>query len=221
MAIPGLYLKRTSTSRRRHIPMHIPLDQLHPHPMNSNVMPADRRAKLARHIEATGHYPPLIVRPWRASEPDGATTDEPAYQLLDGHHRAAVLRELGHDTAQCEVWEVDDDQALMLLATLNRLNGADDPHRRAALLDQLAARNRQGASDLARWLPETRRQLKRYRDLQECAPPRPPKNPDDLPRAVTFFLTAADRDRLETTLAARDTDRNRALMALLDEVASH
>ena len=53
----------------------VPLDDLLPHPLNSNVMPEDLRAKLKAHIKRTGRYPFLVVRPH---------PDEPGkYQVLD------------------------------------------------------------------------------------------------------------------------------------------
>jgi len=115
--------------------VRVPLDRLHPHPANANVMEPERLEKLARNIERERLYPPLVVRP----HPDRAES----YQLLDGHQRVAVLRRLGHADALCYVWPCDDIQALLLLATLNRLEGADNPALRGQLL-----------ADLSRLLPE-------------------------------------------------------------------
>ena len=69
-------------------PKMIPLDDLLAHPLNSNVMPPDLQAKLRVHIKRTGRYPFLVVRP----HPGGGGK----YQVLDGHHRVAILRDLGH-----------------------------------------------------------------------------------------------------------------------------
>ncbi len=87
-------------------PRMVPLDNLLPHPLNSNVMSPDLQAKLRAHIKWTGRYPFLVVRP---------PPDEPGkYQVLDGHHRVAVLRDLGHTEARCDVWQVDDREAKLL-----------------------------------------------------------------------------------------------------------
>ncbi len=95
----------------------VPLNELVAHPLNSNVMPEEFQAKLRAHIKRTGRYPFLVVRPH---------PEEPGkYQVLDGHHRVAILRELGHTEARCDVWEVDDREARLLLATLNRLQGQE------------------------------------------------------------------------------------------------
>src|SRR5438093_6217138 len=101
-----------SRSGKRIGPRMVSLDDLQPHPFNSNVMPADLREKLKAHIKGTGRYPSVVVRP----HPKG----QGKYEILDGHHRAEVLRELGHTEARCDVWEVDDHEAKLLLATLNR-----------------------------------------------------------------------------------------------------
>src|SRR6266705_1499678 len=93
-------------------PSLISLDSLLPHPLNSNVMSPDLQAKLRAHIKRTGRYPFLVVRP-HPDLPD-------KYQVLDGHHRIAVLRDLGHTEVRCDVWQVDDREAKLLLATLNR-----------------------------------------------------------------------------------------------------
>ena len=62
----------------------------------------------------------------------------PRFEVLDGHQRLSVLRRLGRDQALCYLWPCDDATALVLLATLNRLEGEDVPALRSALLAELA-----------------------------------------------------------------------------------
>ena len=109
--------------------LRIPLDRLHPHPLNANVMAPERRAALQRNVESEDRYPPLVARP----HPDHAGD----WQLLDGHQRCAVLRDLGQPDALVFPWPCDDATALVLLATLNRLEGDDVPAKRAELLAAL------------------------------------------------------------------------------------
>jgi len=123
----------------------VPLDRLRPHPLNANVMSDDLRAKLRAHISRTGRYPFIVVRP-HPEEPD-------EFQVLDGHHRVEILRDLGHTEARCDVWAVDDREAKLLLATLNRLEGQDLPVRRAQLVHELLGEL--SLADLAGLLPET------------------------------------------------------------------
>jgi hypothetical protein len=68
-----------------------------------------------------------------------------------------VLRDLGHREARCDVWEVDDRETKILLATLNRLEGQDEPFRRAQLLHELLGEMR--SDDLAGLLPEDESQI--------------------------------------------------------------
>ena len=116
-------------SRRTGRLMRVPLERLRPHPANANRMEEERLEKLAANIAREGDYPPLVVRP----HPEEAG----CYQLLDGHQRWQVLKRLGHEDALCYVWPCDDRTALILLATLNRLEGQDDPLKRAELLREL------------------------------------------------------------------------------------
>jgi len=135
----------------------VPLDDLLPHPLNSNVMSPDLQAKLKAHIKRTGRYPYLVVRP----HPE----QEGKFQVLDGHHRIQILRELGHREARVDVWQVDDREAKLLLATLNRLQGQDQPLRRAELIHELLGE--MSLDDLAGLLPETDKQLEELHALLE------------------------------------------------------
>lgn len=187
--------------------VHVPLAQLRAHPSNSNVMAGPLLEKLTQHIQATGHYPPLIVRRLDAKQP--------TWQVIDGHHRWRVLERLGHAAARCVVWDVDDDQALLLLATLNRLQGQDDPARRSQLLVELSERMKARSLPLAKLLPETSAQFKKLLTLCEPRPrPRAAPRLDDMPRAVHFFLLPAQRRQLEARLAELGGSREQALMQL-------
>lgn len=173
----------------------IPLDQLRPHPMNANVMPEDLRAKLKAHIHRTGRYPFVVVRP----HPD----DSGCFQILDGHHRVEILRELGHTEARCDVWQVDDREAKLLLATLNRLEGQDLPLRRAQLIHELLGE--MSLTDLGGLLPETDKQLEELESLlqfpaEEIAALLDEQARDEdkvLPRVLTFVVSAEQEELIE------------------------
>src|SRR2546426_3051132 len=165
-------------------PRMVPLDDLLPHPLNSNVMSPDLQAKLRAHIRRTGRYPFLVVRPH---------PEQPGrYQVLDGHHRVAVLRDLGHTEARCDIWTVDDREAKLLLATLNRLQGQDLPIRRAELLHELLGE--MSVDDLAGLLPETDKQLEELHallefpadEIAELLAARAEEEERVLPRVMTF-----------------------------------
>lgn len=129
----------------------IPLGQLRAHPANPNVMDDRRLAKLCENIRRQGDYPPLIVRPH--------PVEGSAFQIIDGHQRAIALGQLGYQSVRCYVWPCSDEQALLLLGTLNRLHGEDEPSKRAELLAELA--RLMPAEELAALLPEDATQLAR------------------------------------------------------------
>jgi len=173
----------------------VPLADLLPNPWNANVMSEELQAKLTAHIKRTGRYPHLIVRPH---------PEQPGkYQVLDGHHRLAILRELGHGQARCDVWRVDDREARLLLATLNRLEGQDVPVRRAALIHELLGE--MSLDDLAGLLPETDRQLEDLHALLEFPAEEIAALLDEqaeeeekvLPRVISFVVTADQEQVIE------------------------
>lgn len=171
------------------------LDQLRPHPLNANVMGEELRAKLRAHISRTGRYPFIVVRPH---------PDEPEeFQVLDGHHRVEILRELGHTEARCDVWNVDDREAKLLLATLNRLEGADVPVRRAQLIHELLGE--MSLDDLGGLLPETDKQIEELEALlqfpaEEIAAllaEQAAEAEKVLPRVLTFVVTPEQEELIE------------------------
>jgi ParB-like chromosome segregation protein Spo0J len=212
----------------------IPLEALEPHPENSNRMPERLLEKLKGHIQRSGRYEPLVVRPLQ--------NVEGRYQILNGHHRTEVLRQLGHSHARCDVWEVDDAEARLLLATLNRLEGRDDPAARGRLVAHLAETC--PPADLAKLLPEPADAVERL--LALARPPAAVLDPDDvepIPRPMTFFLTEEQHalvtdalgeiarapsvssgvhttaeDTRQLTLAARTTLTSRARLSRADAI---
>jgi ParB-like chromosome segregation protein Spo0J len=158
-------------------------------------MAEDLRAKLAAHIKQSGRYPMVIVRPH---------PDEPGrFQILDGHHRVEVLRDLGHTDIRCDVWAVDDRETKLLLATLNRLQGQDSPIRRAQLLHELLGDL--SLTDLAGLLPETDKQIEELHALlefpaEEIAALLAADAEDQekvLPRVISFVVTAEQEELIE------------------------
>ena len=194
--------------------IEIQLDRLHAHPANSNVMPPALLDKLVAHLRDADRYPPVIVRPL-----PGGTGREVGgggdYQILDGHHRVAALRRLERPAARCVVWEVDDREALLLLATLNRLQGQDDPRKRGALVARLSGS--MDFSALAGRLPEDAYRLKKLAALTaRRPPPRPPRPMAAMPVALHFFLLPAQRSAVERRLREVGGSRESALLSLLD-----
>lgn len=179
-------------------------------------MPRPLLNKLKHHLRRTGKYPPIIVRPIRSDGPSSADT----YQILDGHHRMMVLKELGHDEAKCDVWEVSDDEALLLLATLNRLEGKDDAHKRADLVANLLERagdDHDDNSDVAAMLPEAREALAELMRIREPPPQMAAPPPlEAMPVPVHFFLLPKQRKQLTRVLGSIDSCREVALMRMVE-----
>ena len=173
----------------------VPIDQLRPHPLNSNVMPDDLRAKLTAHLKRTGRYPFVVVRP----HPD----DADQFEILDGHHRVDILRDLGHTEIRCDIWQVDDREAKLLLATLNRLEGADVPVRRAQLIHELLGE--MSLDDLGGLLPETDKQLEELEALLQfpadeiaaLLDAQAEQEERVLPRVLTYVVTPEQEELIE------------------------
>lgn len=202
------------TTRDRLI--RIPLARLHAHPQNPNRMDEAFLDKLAAHIRREDNYPPLIVRPHPQHPGD--------YELLDGHQRAAVLGRIGSTDARCYVWPCDDATALMLLATLNRLEGQDDPRLRAALLRDLSAVL--APDELALLLPEDPSALRNGLALLDLdvdallADLAQRSAEGNGLRAITFAVSPEDEAAIEAAVAAAaaaldgTNRRGRALAAI-------
>jgi ParB/RepB/Spo0J family partition protein len=162
-------------------------------------MTAEQLDTLARNIEHAGGYAPLVVRPHPAWAGE--------YQLLDGEQRLRALLGLGHHTALCFVWPCDDQTALLLLGTLNRLRGEDVPVRRAELLQELNAL--MPAEELALLLPEDASEIEELVSLLDLDAERLLA---DLAtahdragtglRAITFAVSAEDETTIEAAITA-------------------
>jgi ParB-like chromosome segregation protein Spo0J len=194
----------------------VPLEKLRAHPANANVMPEERLEKLTENIRRERDYPPLIVRP-HSEEAD-------AYQILDGHQRLEALRRLGRAEAHCYCWPCDDRTALILLSTLNRLEGQDDPRLRAELIRELS--QLASLEELALLLPEDVRGLSDSLamldlDLESLlADFRQETGEGAGLRSITFAVTEEDERLIEAAVASAIAEfegqnrRGRALAAI-------
>ncbi len=191
----------------------VPFAKLQPHPLNANVMDEDLKTKLASNIRRSGRYPPLIVRP----HGDG-------FQILDGEQRADVIKLLGEEGAWCSIWDVDDQEALILLSTLNRLAGEDVPGRRARLIEGLQAH--QTLAELAALLPEGEAGLKAclagidtdIDALVEELEAEASRLDEERPEIFTFAVDRADADIVSQAMAKASgelTGKNRRGRALV------
>lgn len=190
----------------------IPIGKLIAHPGNPNRMSQRNFARLVRNIERTGRYEPLVVR---------RHGDD--FQIINGHHRCQALQQLGYETADAVVWEVDDAEADILLSTLNRLGGSDVLEKKLALLDRI--NRNMHAREMAKLLPFTRSQIKKLRSIKV---PSAPAKIDVKSFAVpmVFFLSDEQQQIVEQALSlARDalTEKTKAARnaAALTEMAQY
>jgi len=170
----------------------IAIEKLHAHPDNPNRMSDVTFAKLVRNIERTGRYEPIIVRP-----------KDNAWQIINGHHRVKALRQLGHKRAECLIWDVDDNEAGILLATLNRLGGSDALDKKLALLRRL--NERMQSRELAKLLPQTARQIERLTNLKLPAAPAKIDTGSFL-NPVTFFVDNDQNKIIRQALSLAEAD---------------
>jgi len=184
----------------------IALDKLVAHPDNPNRMSKAKFAKLVRNIEKTGRYEPLVVRPC-PRKPD-------CFQIINGHHRCRVLRELGYKTAEALVWDVNDQDTDILLATLNRLAGSDVLDKKLALLKRLNKSAFDGrTAKLAKLLPQTANQIKRLTGLaiSDCRMAVENRKSQIL-NPLVFFLNDEQQEVVAKALSAEmsEVEENRA-----------
>lgn len=184
----------------------IPIDRLVVHPDNPNRMSKGNFAKLVRNIERTGRYEPLVVRP----KNDG-------FQIINGHHRRRALQELGYTTADAVVWDIDDGDTDILLATLNRLGGSNVLDKKLTLVKRLNKRT--NARDLARLLPHTAGQIRRFAQMNagRLAPTKSASSVFANPKV--FFLDDAQYEVVEKALSLARRDRSQKTRAARNAAA--
>jgi ParB family chromosome partitioning protein len=170
----------------------IPIGKLIAHPGNPNRMSQRNFARLVRNIERTGRYEPLVVR---------RHGDD--FQIINGHHRCRALQQLGYETADAVVWEVDDAEADILLSTLNRLGGSDVLEKKLALLDRI--NRNMHAREMAKLLPFTRSQIEKLKNIK--IPSAPAQiNIKSFAVPMIFFLNDKQQRIVEQALSlARST----------------
>ena len=182
----------------------VPIEKLVAHPDTVNRMSKRVFAKLVRNIERTGRYEPLVVRP--------CPGQKGSFQLINGHHRCRALRELGHGKAEVIIWDIDDYDTDVLLATINRLGGSDVLEDKLALISKL--RQRMEADDLAKLLPQTRSQIERLTELSTGRLPRIKPSKPDLAEPLVFFVSGKQQKIIERALSvAKDAGAGRTKAA--------
>jgi ParB-like chromosome segregation protein Spo0J len=194
----------------------IALEKLVAHPDNPNQMSKVKFAKLLRNIKRTGRYEPLVVRPYPRKICRSCKTSigqnrrkskdesKSCFQIINGHHRCRALKKLGYMTAEVVVWDINDQDTDIMLATLNRLGGSDILDKKLALLKRLNQSSFHGkTTELIKLLPQTASQIKRLTELKisECRKAienhkSPVLNP------MVFFLSSEQQEIVQKALSA-------------------
>jgi len=170
----------------------IAMDRLEAHPDNPNQQSKVNFGKLVRNIERTGRYEPILVRPHPAKGN--------YFQIINGHHRRLALDKLGYESADCIVWDVDDEQTDILLATVNRLCGTDRLDKKINLLKRL---NKSMESlKLTKFLPQTAKQIEQLTNLK--MPRRPAEAGEFFSNPMVFFVNDGQREVIEKALSAAE-----------------
>ena len=169
----------------------LPLDALIENPMNSNKISRMYAKKLRHNIGDVGFYETLTVRPHPLAKDK--------FEVLNGHAHLAVLRDLGLSVARCDIWEVDDAQAILFLAILNKLRGSEVPELRMNLLFSLLEEHSE--AELAAHIPETKPYLARLKQIPEEEEARADTErgrPDVV--IISFYLPRSGHDLLNLAL---------------------
>lgn len=160
---------------------------------NTKDLPSDRTSE----SRATGHKS-------RKKAP-GAF-----FQIINGHHRFEALKQLGYERCDCVIWDVDDDEAHLLLATLNRLCGNDVLEKKLDLLKKLSARR--SIKELAKLTPYSGPQIQRLVSLLQTKLPRQSKA-EPLAHPLVFFLNKSQKVTVEKALALARPENNSSTSA--------
>jgi len=120
------------------------------------------------------------------------------------------------------VWDIDDHEADILLATLNRLGGKDILEKKLALLQRLDKKLE--ARRLAKLLPATSKQIERMANLS--LPPAPAVPAKCFVNPLVFFVTDTQQQIIEQALSLVqdcDNEKTRAekRAAALTAIARH
>lgn len=197
----------------------IELTRLEADPRNANICDADTLAKIEGNIQRTGLCPPLIVRkhPSRKSK----------YIVIDGHHRLQILKRLGWKKVECQIWDIDEKEAAVALATLNRLRGTDNPVKRAELFNELTQHF--SLPDLAHIVPESPKDIQDLLALlkldtevvEQAIEKQVNQEKETLPVPFGCLLSSAEHTLVERALGLFQGNTSQQLVAMSQFTLTH
>ena len=107
--------------------VNISLHNVIPALWNANAMDESMFLKLKKSISQFGLIQNLVVRP----------VGEGVYEVLSGNQRFKALQDMKITEAPCVVVELNDSEARLLAQALNRIQGEDDPGKKADLMNEI------------------------------------------------------------------------------------
>jgi len=110
-----------------------------------------------------------------------------------------ALRELGYKIAEVMVWDIDDREADMLLASINRLRGSDVLDKKLTVLNRLNRRMR--STEMTKVLPFSRTQIERLAEIgtRRLPPIKPARAKFADP--LVFFVDSGQKKIIENALS--------------------
>ena len=126
---------------------HLPIEQIHEAPWNSNFLDENMLLRLRRSIERFDQVSPVIVRQIK----------QDLYETIGGAQRLRVLNDMGVNIVPVVVVDLEDAEARLLSQALNRIHGEDDLGLRANLVREVL--ETQSQEEVLRLLPETAESL--------------------------------------------------------------
>jgi len=157
--------------------------------------------RLRTQITDAGQYPPLIVRSLKRSRRFAKHKNK--YQLIDGHQRLTVLKDLGCKLVVVQNFgSLTDQQTDILLLTFKRLSGTAQAPKRAKLLKRILDEQQLTLKQMTELLPDSQRTLERLIALGQPTSrklPKPP-NPADQPIPFAVYLDQHQHKLLKQAL---------------------
>lgn len=178
----------------------IAIQKLIAHPENPNRMSKTNFEKLKNHIKRTGNYEPVIVR--KHPKIEGC------FEIINGHHRAEALKQNGETTADCIVWQADDDETRILLTTLNRLGGKDELGLKIEIIKKLS--EKYDAKELGKLLPDKKQAIERLKDITKALPLPNSRGSDINLKPMVLFFSDEEMKIVEKAVSKASKNSSKA-----------
>lgn len=171
--------------------MSISIERLMAHPDSPNRMGKSKLAKLNRNIKRTGLYEPLVARPYSGRRD--------FFQIINGHHRYQVLCELDYETVDVIIWDIDDQEVDILLASINRLCGSDNLEKKLSVLNRLNQQIK--PTELTTLLPLSKKQIERLLEFGNLRLPSPDPVKAKIAIPLVFFVNNKQKKLIDKALS--------------------